>query len=274
MTLVSFDLDGVLQRNPFHMGHPEGVFGHIQRELAPYVQDAESPEAALKAPLALIIQEHRARLYSDRMVASLNWDDIVATVATRLDYPGRIDVAALVRQYCEVPSLVYAYPGARAAMEALHDAGHTMVAITNGFRCYQEPVLRKIGLLDLFTALITPDAAQAAKPDPAIFRAAEAYGGPGIHIGDTLPHDLAGAKRSGWKGILIVQPGAPGATELPAELAALAPWERPAQGEAWLLDRLERDRRWHGHPPAELAECWPDAIVTSLAEVPVTVERL
>jgi FMN phosphatase YigB (HAD superfamily) len=154
--------------------------------------------------------------------------------------------------------------------------GHTLVSITNGFRSYQAPVLRTIGLLDRFTALVTPDTTGAGKPEAAIYRAAESYGpGPYIHIGDVLPHDIAGAKRAGWMAILVVQPKAPGYIDMAAEMLALKPWERPAWAMAeWLPARLVRDRRWHGHPPCELHECIPDAIVHNLLEIPETVQHL
>lgn len=271
MALISFDLDGVLQRNPFQGSRPDGVFGHLRREVAPYIR-SDNPEAdALK----LIYQEHHDRMHSGQMVACFDWDDIVATVLTRLGASLKLDVAALVAQYAVNPELCYAYTGAAACLQALTDAGHTLVTTTNGYRCYQEPVLRQLGILHYFRAMISPEMAGAAKPETGIFRAAEAYSGETrIHIGDTLPHDVAGAKRAGWQAIYIVQPGAPGATELPADLAALPPQERPARGLEWLGGRLEIDRQLHGYPPAELPECTPDAIVTSLAEIPQAVAGL
>lgn len=270
MALLSFDLDGVLQRNPFYMGSPQGVFGHIRRELAKYVTDPDPEQAVLDR----IVREHRRRMETGQMAPAHDWDEMVALVAREVGYPGQIDVSALVEQYCQVPGLVWAYEGAHECLDQLRAQGHTLVSVTNGFRSYQAPVLRTIGLLDRFETLITPDAVGAGKPEVAIFRAAEAYGSPCIHVGDVLPHDIAGAKRAGWMGIYIVQPNAPGYTELPPELAALKPWERPAAGMDWLENRLERDRRWHGHPPAELSECTPDAVVHHLLEIPETVAHL
>ncbi|HWI61442.1 MAG TPA: HAD family hydrolase [Symbiobacteriaceae bacterium] len=268
MALVSFDLDGVVQRNPFHSNRPDGVFGHISRELCP-----ADPGAALKA----IFAEHHDRLHAGELVAAHDWDGIVSAAASRLNYHGQISVTQLVLEYCEKPGMVWHYAGAPDVLQELRDAGHTLVSITNGFRCYQEPVLRAIGLLDSFTAVITPEAAGAAKPEAGIYRAAEAYaGGPGpfIHIGDTLPHDVAGAKRAGWLAMYVCQPGAPGATDLPPELLATDPWDRPAHGMDWLRHRLDLDRRWHGHPPAELEECIPDAIVARLQEIPASIAKL
>lgn len=271
MALISFDLDGVLQRNPFLMGKPHGVFGHISRELAPYVADPE-PERAV---LGRIVSHHRGRLEAGDMVGAHDWDDLVNLVAREVGYPGAIDVAALVEQYCQVDGLVWAYPGSAECMDRLLAEGHTLVSVTNGLRIYQEPVQRKLGLLNRFTALVTPDVAGAGKPQPGIFRAAEAYGaGPYIHIGDVLPHDIAGARGAGWLAIHIVQPKAPSYTPMPSEMAALKPWERPAAGRAWLEERLVLDRRWHAFPPCDLEACIPDAVVDDLMEVPETVAHL
>lgn len=274
MALISFDLDGVLQRNPFYMGSPQGVFGHIRRELAPFLSGEPEPE---RAALERIVREHHRLMELGNMAHAHDWDAIIATVARDLGYEGQIDVAALVEEYCQVEGLVWSYPGSHECLDSLRAQGHTLVSITNGFRSYQEPVLRTIGLLDRFTALVTPDEVGAGKPEAAIYRAAEAYGpgGPFIHIGDVLPHDIAGAKRAGWMGIYVVQPKAPGYTEMPPEMAALPPWERPAFGMAdWLPGRLDRDRRWHGYPHCDLDECVPDAVVHDLLEIPATVAHL
>jgi len=273
LALISFDLDGVLCRNPFQSKRPDGVFGHIRKELAPFT-GLTGPEAE-EAALRMVLEEHRNRLMAGKMVDCFDWDDIVATVGKRLGYTGQMDVAALVTHYAQNPDLCYGYPGAEACLQALTDAGHTLVAVTNGFRRYQEPVLRQLGLLPYFRALICPDMVGAAKPERPIFEAAAAYGGPPrIHVGDTLHHDVAGARRAGWQAIYLHQPGAPGSTEIPAELAALPPVQRPARAMAWLRFRLQRELQFYPWPPAELAECIPDAIAFRLAEVPEAVAAL
>lgn len=274
LATISFDLDGVLQRSPWRSSQPDGVFGHIRRELAPQIPGLTGDEAELEA-LRLILAEHRDRLYSGDMVPAFDWDGIVREVAGRIGYTGKIDCGALVSQYCEVPDLVSSYPGAHDCLATLASRGHTLVSVTNGFRAYQEPVQRKLGLYPFYRQMLTPDGTGAAKPEPGIYKAAEAYGnGPYIHVGDVLPHDIAGAKRAGWLAIYVVQPSAPGFSEMPAELAALDPHLRPKLGMGWLEERIEVDRRWHGHPPVELNDALPDAIVRSLDEIPSTVDSL
>jgi putative hydrolase of the HAD superfamily len=273
MALISFDLDGVLQRNPFQSSRPDGVFGRIKTALAPYLELADMKEAEAQI-LKRLFDLHKARLGRGEFVAAYDWDDIVMQVATALGHPDRFDVAAMVSEGCAVESLVSAYAGAADCLVALRASGHTLVSITNGFRSYQEPVLRKIGLLDYFTAVITPEVAGAAKPQAAIFEAANRYGSPRIHVGDTLLQDVAGAKGAGYLAIYIVQAGAPGFTELPPEVAALSAWARVEPGLGWLAGRLGRDKVWDGTPATELGACTPDAIVTRLDEIPATVAYL
>lgn len=272
MALVSFDLDGVLQRNPFHTGRPDGVFGHIQRELAPYL--GGDPDEAYREALRQILAEHRARMQAGRYVDAYDWDDMVKFVAERYGYPGRLDVPALVRHYVKVPGMVWLYPGAKECLQALQDLGHTLVTVTNGYRVYQEPILVQLGIRDYFAAMVTPEAVGTMKPMPAIFRAAESLGSPRIHVGDTLPHDVAGPHRAGWLSIYIVQERASGYEELPPESRDLPPWQRPAVATDWLRQRLERDRVLNDNPPVTFEECIPEAIVRSLGEVPETVQQL
>ena len=167
--------------------------------------------------------------------------------------------------------MIWAYPGAAECLDRLRAEGHTLVSVTNGFRCYQEPVQRALGLLPRFAALITPDTAGAGKPQPSIYRAAEASGPPFIHVGDVLPHDIAGRGPRAGSPSTSCSPSRPAYTPMPPALAALPPWERPAAGRAWLEERFAIDRRWHDYPPCELADCIPDAIVNHLEEVPAAV---
>lgn len=310
MALISFDLDGVLQKNPFAAGHPQGVFGRLKAALAPYVtasagssegaggpadlagtsgpQSASvgaavgagafnAPAIADPATIALrrIFGEHQARLAAGDLVAAYDWDEIVNKVGAELGFPDRVDVVKMVEEGCEVPGLIWSYPGAADCLQGLTAAGHTVVSITNGYKCYQEPVMRKLGLLQYLKEMYSPESTGAAKPDPGIYRAAEAaWGGPGIHVGDTLLQDVAGARAAGFQAIYICQIQAPDGEELPAHLAALAPWERPAQAGEWLAARREREMKHDHTPPASLADCTPHAIVARLDEVQATVDWL
>jgi putative hydrolase of the HAD superfamily len=271
LALISFDLDGVLQKNPFAAARPDGVFGRVKAALAPYV-GLPNPEEAAAQALRQIFGRHRELLAQGQLVAAYDWDEIVNHVAAALGCPARFDIVRLVEEGCEVPGLIWSYPGAADCLQALTDGGHILVSTTNGYKAYQEPVLRKLGLLHYFREMISPEMAGAAKPQPAIFRVSAAkYPGPYIHVGDTLLQDVAGARAAGFAAIYICQVQAPDGEELPPEIAALAPWERPAVAEAWLAHRRAREMKFDTTPPAELQDCMPDAIVARLEEVPKTV---
>ncbi|MFS8641171.1 MAG: hypothetical protein LOD90_10285, partial [Symbiobacteriaceae bacterium] len=128
MALVSFDLDGVLQRNPFHLGQPHGVFGHICRTLAGHIAEPDPEMAVLRRVIAL----HRARAAAGDLVGCHDWDDIVNTVAREVGFPGRIDVAALVEEYCQIEGMIWAYPGAAACMDRLRAEGHHLLVQPQG----------------------------------------------------------------------------------------------------------------------------------------------
>src|SRR2546428_8503915 len=100
MALVSFDLDGVLQRNPFSADHPRGVFGRVKAALAPYVGHG-GPDAATVA-LRRLYALHQARLAAGALVSAYDWDEIVNQVAKELGCPERFDIVKLVEEGCEV----------------------------------------------------------------------------------------------------------------------------------------------------------------------------
>ncbi len=67
-------------------------------------------------------------------------------------------------------------------------------------------LLAEIGVADPFTAIIDSGRVGISKPDPRIFaHALEALGAHGdvrpIHIGDSWPADVAGARGAGWRAI-------------------------------------------------------------------------
>lgn len=262
MALITFDLDGVLQQNPFR----DGVRPHLYRLLTPYFRRRHPevpPEEVPQRLLDAILGEFRRRQEAGRWVDAYNWDDIYNGLARSLGCPETIDVAALVARYC-TPEYIHAYPGAAECLAALRAAGHTLKAVTNGFAAYQEPVLKALGLLDFFAAVLTPDRCGAAKPCPAIFRCAGDP--PALHVGDTLVHDVYGARLAGWQSVWVVP-------HLDGDLARLPPWERPHHPAlaALLADRLTAEREFHPAPAPAPADCQPDYVVRSLDEVPAAV---
>jgi FMN phosphatase YigB (HAD superfamily) len=84
-------------------------------------------------------------------------------------------------------------PGVEEMLWTLRHYQVRLGIVTNGFSAFQTPFLKALGWDYVFDAIITPDRAGTAKPDPAIMAAVS----PGLaHIGDRRSHDVLVAMRS------------------------------------------------------------------------------
>lgn len=103
-----------------------------------------------------------------------------------------------------------AYPEVPAALAALRAAGHRLVVVSNWDVSLHE-ALERAGLRDLVDAAISSAEAGVAKPGAAIFaRALELVGGVphgACHVGDSVEHDVAGARAAGLRAVLVVREG-------------------------------------------------------------------
>jgi putative hydrolase of the HAD superfamily len=122
-------------------------------------------------------------------------------------------------------------PGARAILDHLCAEGRTLGIISN-FDSRLRQVLRHLGIAPYFRSLTLATEVGAAKPDPALFRAALRLHGlrPGeaIYVGDSPVRDVEGALAAGMSPVLIGRAG--GAPAVPpgaqgfASLADLRCW--------------------------------------------------
>ena len=257
---VGFDLDGVLMRNPFETCVLPRLAALLKA--TPGLADLEEQEAA-RAVRERVSRGWQSRMGGSDLVGAYDWDGIYREVAEGLggspDLVGQIDVAAWVEQCSGVDGHIEALPGAREALAGLQELGVRTVVITNGFAAYQEPVLAALGLLGFFDAVVTPERAGAAKPQPGIFRAAAPLD---LFVGDTLVHDVLGARQVGVQAAWL-QP------VLPAELLDLSPRERARHSA--LPELVERSlaasphRRFH--PEATVESCTPDFVLARADEV-------
>jgi putative hydrolase of the HAD superfamily len=103
------------------------------------------------------------------------------------------------------------YPDTVPALQALREAGCTLVVVSNWDVSLFE-MLERTGLRALVDGALASAAEGAAKPDRAIFaRALSLAGGiePGDawHVGDDVEADLEGARAAGLEGVLIDREG-------------------------------------------------------------------
>ena len=140
---------------------------------------------------------------------------------------------------CPLP----AAPGSYEVLNDLQQRGVRLGLISNtgttpGATFRQS--LKSLGLLDYFDVLTFSDEVGLAKPSPRIFHLTlEQLGvtpGRAIHVGDTLEHDIAGAKAAGM-GSLWINHGN-GRSPDPAPDAAVGSMEQVLTELARLLGRL------------------------------------
>jgi FMN phosphatase YigB (HAD superfamily) len=202
--------------------------------------------------------EHDRRLSARDFVGAWNWQAIYDAVSRAFGGEPIPDLARIVRESCLIDDAIALLPGAWRGLHRLKTAGIRLVAITNGYYGYQWPVLERLGVADVFEAVITPDVAGFAKPDPRIFGLV-----PGLiaHVGDLLLHDVLGANLAGLQSIWLD-------AELPEHLSQRPPIERVRALEfvAYLHRALEVSQYRQFHPEATLETCTPSAVVRNVEE--------
>lgn len=116
------------------------------------------------------------------------------------------------------------YPEVPAVLRALRTAGHRLVVVSNWDVSLHEMLCRS-GLDALVDAVISSAEAGVAKPEPAIFqRALELAGAAGatdaVHVGDSVEHDVAGARAAGLRPVLLARRRPP--MQAPSGVAVIA----------------------------------------------------
>ena len=104
-----------------------------------------------------------------------------------------------------------AYPEVPEVLAALR-AGGARLAVVSNWDVSLHDVLERTRLRGLVDAVVISAELGAAKPDPAIFRAAlERLAVPAaeaMHVGDSVETDVAGARAAGLQAVLVARNGA------------------------------------------------------------------
>lgn len=238
---LTFDLDGTVLADPFG------------RLVVPVI-DAHFAPALDGEPASEIIARRQRALYErGERLAVFDWDAHTRWLADATGLRWTADVAALADAVAAklIPAQRqrFVFPDVRPALQSLRASGWRLAAVTNGFARYQVPLLRRLGLHDLFHAVIGPDTAGHVKPDARILDPL----GPGArvraHVGDLLAQDVCLAREAG----------------------ALAIWlhrRRPVRAPTRRSLRRRLAIEGREVPVACTAEdAWPDAVIADLGEV-------
>jgi HAD superfamily hydrolase (TIGR01662 family) len=115
------------------------------------------------------------------------------------------------------------YDDVADVLREIHAAGVRIGLISNTHRCL-ETFQQHFELQGLITAAVSSLAHGFMKPHPSIFEAAMQQIGvaspaASVMVGDSLAHDIEGARRIGMRGVLVIRSGDPGA--VPPDVAVI-----------------------------------------------------
>jgi putative hydrolase of the HAD superfamily len=104
------------------------------------------------------------------------------------------------------------YPDVQPALRELRRRGLRLVVASN-WDCSLGGRLEEVGLMGLLDGAVSSAAVGEAKPGRAVFLAALRLAGVGprqaLHVGDSLPGDVEGARAAGLRAVLLVRDGEP-----------------------------------------------------------------
>ncbi|MEP7024144.1 MAG: HAD family phosphatase [Actinomycetota bacterium] len=136
-------------------------------------------------------------------------------------FPGHdpVDLSAAVGAYFHVPGVppIPALPGARELTTEIHSRGDPLALVTSAGRNHAAPTLARLGLLELFSAIVTADDVVTGKPDPEGYLQASAALGidpARCVVFEDSPAGLAAARSAGMYCVAVTT------THARAELAA------------------------------------------------------
>jgi 2-haloacid dehalogenase len=105
---------------------------------------------------------------------------------------------ALLDAYLRLP----AFADVSASLERLEAAGLRLLALTNGTAHSVRSLLEHAGIADYFERILSADAVQTFKPDPAVYALLQREAGPAaqhVWLVSANPFDVIGAKACGLK---------------------------------------------------------------------------
>jgi putative hydrolase of the HAD superfamily len=131
-----------------------------------------------------------AAVVQEQLQTSLPLDDVLDALLAAIRF----------RAYPEVPDVL-----------ARLRAGGARLAVVSNWDVSLHDVLERTGLRPLVDAVVISAELGVAKPDPAIFRAAldrlGAAPDGAVHVGDSVEHDVAGARAAGLEAVLVARNG-------------------------------------------------------------------
>ena len=248
-TIIFFDLDSTLVENRFS-----------RKAIVPLLQEiADATGEKLETIGSEMGNENwRRQLDDPDNVLTMDWDDIIQTIAQRHNVTLSRTVLDGWREFARADD-VTVLDNAHEVLRRLRQVGHKVILATKGLSKFQLPVLDAINMRHLFDEILTPDITGYLKTSPGYFAeyAQQRHKYRLIQVGDHYFDDVICAKRNGFYAILRAP------VEAMREASA---YERAANIYQY-ADRIPSY-------PSEGTAVRPDAVVLSLEEVPAIVNAL
>lgn len=246
-TILFFDLDATLVHNKFS----RKAIGPLLQEIAA-VSD-KTPEALGRA----IGDENYRRQQDDpNNPLTMDWGDIVAGIAEQYGVTLSDTVDERWQAAAHVDDVVV-FDNAPDVLTELAAPHRKIVLSTKGLSKYQLPVLEVTNLKKHFDDILTPDITGYLKTQTGYFAKYADVDALKIQIGDHYYDDIMCAREKDYRCIL----------RLPLDdLADLDPFERPSA----LMNHRDAIKTY----PRSGTDVLPDAVVVSLEELPMVVQKL
>lgn len=246
-TIIFFDLDETLMRNPFGTV----VIPAVTQELI-----AKTGLEARDIVNALVDEnERRQRELAPDDVSIMDWDDIAQQFAQGQGVTLEASAVKLVEAHAAPPH-TEVLDDAPAILRQLASLERRLVVSSKGLSKYQFPVMRALGLYDLFDDFLTPDLAGWLKTDARYYGKYQPEAALRINVGDHLYDDVFCPKSFGHRAVLVARVAA---------MADIPPLERPN----YVLDFREEIEFFNGDLFTP-----PDAVVVHLSELPEVIAAI
>jgi len=246
---LTFDLDGTLMQNPFT--------GWVFPEIVSLIKQYTSEDVDIKK---MIVTEHRKRMRDSRTLEAYDWDDIVKKVLVDLNISMKINVEELVIKHAVVPKVYLLEADVLDQLRKLRWAGYSLAAVTNGYYIYQHPVMKELGLDQLFDKIIAPDVCGYAKPNEHIMDIIMGDGEIVGHVGDRIDHDIVLANRLDIHSIWFNK-------HLPESIVGIPVDKRHIQPKVSMLYKEKWKNENDGRNVPFTNDCTPDIVINAIGEL-------
>lgn len=241
-SVVFIDLDHTLLEGPFE----SSVFPLVVGELA------QKSGQDYNALLNMVRQENRQRQNSPAFsaVQAMDWDDIFTQAARRLGVRLQTNAREIVLSHSGRP-YTGLHDGALETLDALSRGKpeRALVLATKGLLKYQLPLLEALQIRLFFDDILTPDSTQALKNTIGFYSHWPETTRLQIMVGDNYADDIQPARAFGFKTVWLRLP------DVPVSAGYL-------------------DRPYETSPDPNAAVIRPDAVISSLHDLPEVIYRL